>query len=306
MVIGFILILIIFLTPLTLSLNINKKRIYLEENNLIDKLENELELSDIAGSDLYAESINAYVAGNKSIIKQSLFTNDTNILSQFDSHDPAFYKCNIIISASNGINPSIFPTILTESEIPSQFAMGFNNFVGFLYYDEELNADDAELRAERALEIIKRKFLIDLIMVNVSEPNFFPFIGSCPNWECFLSELTNNFPMDGYWKALNFKRLINQTYIENHHISSTFMLLNSLDFFEGDFDISTDQVNFNTKSIDLSFLENLELQNLMDQLDAALENYGDLFNATISEEELEQFIEIISSFTLSNDSHYTS
>ena len=306
MVISFILILIVFLTPLNLSLNFNNKRIDLEENNLIDKNENNLKLSDIAGSDLYAESINAYVAGNKSIIKQSLFTNDTNILSQFDSNDPAFYKCNIIISASNGINPDIFPTILTESEIPSQFAMGFNNFVGFLYYDEDLNADDAELRAERALEIIKRKFLIDLIMVNVSEPNFFPFIGSCPNWECFLSELTNNFPMDGYWKALDVNRLTNQTYIENHHISSTFMLLNSLDFFEGDFDISTDQVNFNTESIDLSFLENLELENLIDQLDAALENYGDLFNATISEEELEQFIEIFSSLTLTNDSHYTS
>ncbi|MFX0138803.1 MAG: hypothetical protein ACFFDN_34500, partial [Candidatus Hodarchaeota archaeon] len=53
-------------------------------------------------------------------------------------------------------------------------------------------------------------------------------------------------------------------------------------------------------------LENLELENLVDQLDTAIENYGDLINATISEEELEQFIEIFGSLALVNDSHYTS
>ena len=36
--------------------------------------------SDIAGTDLYSESIDVYIAGNKSIIKQSLFSNDTNII----------------------------------------------------------------------------------------------------------------------------------------------------------------------------------------------------------------------------------
>ncbi|MFX1388398.1 MAG: hypothetical protein ACFE9M_14360, partial [Promethearchaeota archaeon] len=239
-------------------------------------------------------------------IKQSLFTNDTNILSQFDSNDPAFYKCNIIISASNGINPEIFPRVLTESVIPSEYVVGFNNFVGFLFYDKDLSVEDAERRAERALEIIRRKFKIDLIMVNSSEPNFFPFIGSCPNWDCFLNELIKNFPMDGYWKALDINRLTSPAYIQNYHLSASFMLLNSLDFFEGDYDISTDQVNFNLESLDLSFLENLEFQNLIDQLDDIIENYGDLLNATISEEELEQFIEIFSSFALVNDSHYTS
>ncbi|MFW9819979.1 MAG: hypothetical protein ACFFE5_10245, partial [Candidatus Thorarchaeota archaeon] len=265
-----------------------------------------LNQSDVAGSDLYAEKINAFIAGNKSIIKQSLFTNDTNILSQFDSHDPAFYKSNLIISASNGINPRIFPKILTENNIPSQYLMGFNNFVGFLFYNKDLDAQDAEMRAERALEIIRQKFKIDLIMVNVSEPNFFPFIGSCPNWDCIFEELMNNLPMDGYWSALDTNRLTSQAYVQNYHLSSTFMLLNSLDFFEGDFDISTDQVNFNMESLDLSFFNNLELRNLVDQLDIILENYGDIFNATISEEELEQFVDIFSTLTLSNNSHYTS
>ncbi|MFX0038493.1 MAG: hypothetical protein ACFFCY_03005 [Promethearchaeota archaeon] len=296
----------IVITPLNLVL-VNVIRIKdVKEKEVIESWDNKLKISDVAGSDLYAEKINAFVAGNKSIIKQSLFTNDTNILSQFDSNDPAFYKCNLIISASNGINPKIFPRILTESEIFSQYHVGFNNFVGFLFYDKVLSKEDAEMRAVRALEIIKRKFKMDLILVNVSESNFFPFIGFCPNWECYLEELMTNFPMDGYWKALNKDRLINQEYTQNYHISSSIMLINSLDFFEGDYNISVDQINFNLQSLDLSFLEVLELQNLVDQFDTIIENYGDLFNATISEEELEQFIEIFSSFTLSNNSHYTS
>ncbi|MBY8980777.1 MAG: hypothetical protein KGD72_10325, partial [Candidatus Lokiarchaeota archaeon] len=47
---------------------------YEKQSNFQEKF---LEMSDIAGTDLYAEQINALVAGNKSVIKQSLFTNDT-------------------------------------------------------------------------------------------------------------------------------------------------------------------------------------------------------------------------------------
>ena len=297
----------VFLSPLNLSIFQNNNESFSEEERGITESEGAfIKTSDIAGSDLYAENINVFVAGNKSIIKQSLFTNDTNILSQFDSNDPAFSKCNVIISASNGINPDIFPTILTESEIPSQYVVGFNNFVGFLYYDKEVDVEDARLKAERALEIIRRKFMIDLIMVNVSEQNFFPFVGYYPNWDCFFHELTSNFPMDGYWKALDVNRLISKEYLENYHVSSTFMLLNSLDFFDGDFNISTDQINFNIESLDLSFLQELEMEDLFDQIDTIMEEYGDLFNATISENELEQLIEIFGTFTLKSDSHYTS
>ena len=297
----------VFLIPLNLSIFQNSNKSFSEEERGITKSEGAfIKTSDIAGSDLYAENINVFVAGNKSIIKQSLFTNDTNILSQFDSNDPAFTKCNVIISASNGINPDIFPTILTESEIPSQYVVGFNNFVGFLYYDKEVDVEDAKLKAERALEIIRRKFRIDLIMVNVSEQNFFPFVGYYPNWDCFFHELTSNFPMDGYWKALDINRLISKEYLENYHVSSTFMLMNSLDFFEGDFNISTDQINFNIESLDLSFLQDLGMEDLFDQNDTIMEDYGDLFNATISENELEQLIEIIGTFTPKSDSNYAS
>ncbi len=138
---------------------------YEEQSNFQEKL---LKISDIAGTDLYAEKINALVAGNKSVIKQSLFTNDTSILPKFDTRDPAFYKCNVLFSASNGITPELFPRVLNEDPYSKQYEMSFNSFSGFLYYDEEMSEEDVLFRASRALDIIKNKFEIDLIMINSS------------------------------------------------------------------------------------------------------------------------------------------
>ena len=236
--------------------------------------------SDIAGTDLYAEQINAFVAGNKSIIKQSLFTNDTSILPRFDTRDPAFYKCNVLFSASNGITPEIFPRVLNEDGFNRQYEMTFNSFSGFLYYDEEINEDDVKLRADRALEIIKRKFEIDLIMVNLSNPYLFPFVGYYPDWDNYFHEITTNLPMDGYWKALDVERLTSEEYINSQHLSSTFFLVNSLDLLDKDITESIDQVNFNIDSLDLTYLENLE------------DSGG--------------FADMFSGLTLSNESHYTS
>ena len=173
-IINTIFFFIIFFNPVYFQLMGNSLGFSFLKDNVIMNQNDEkdmLKSSDIAGLDLYAEKINAYVAGNKSVIKQSLFTNDTNIFSQLDLNDPAFYKCNILISVSNTINPGVFPKLLTESKIGSQYELGFNSFIGFLSYEEELTITDAQLRAERALEIIKRKFEIDLIIVNGSRPN---------------------------------------------------------------------------------------------------------------------------------------
>jgi hypothetical protein len=89
--------------------NINSQDVVVDYEKQSNIQDNFLEISDIAGTDLYAEQINALVAGNKSVVKQSLFTNDTSILPKFDTRDPAFYKCNVLFSVSNGITPEIFP-----------------------------------------------------------------------------------------------------------------------------------------------------------------------------------------------------
>jgi len=271
--------------------------------------------SDIAGSDLYAEQINAFVAGNKSVIKQSLFTNDTSILSRFDTRDPAFRRCNILFSASNGITPELFPRVLNEEGYSKQYEMTFNSFSGFLYYDEELDGLDVQMRADRALEIIKRKFEIDIIKVDSSNPYFFPFVGHYPDWEIYFREVTTNLPMDGYWKTLNVERLTSEEYLENHHLSSTFLLVNSLDFLDRDITKCIDQVNFNIESLDLGYLEDANINNIFEQFTNVLEDYSSLFgnasdiissNETSAQEDFSEFGNIFSGLNLSNESHYTS
>jgi len=283
---------------------------YKEQSNIQEKF---LEMSDIAGTDLYAEQINALVAGNKSVIKQSLFTNDTSILPKFDTRDPAFYKCNVLISASNGITPELFPRVLNEDHYSKQYETPFNGFSGFLYYDEELKEEDVLFRANRALDIIKKKFKIDLIMVNTSNSYFFPFVGHYPNWEIYFDEITKNLPMDGYWKALNVERLTSEEYINTQHLSSTFLLVNSLDFLDYDIYKSIDQVNFNIDSLDLGYLENLEVDNVFEQFsdiivdyDSLFGNFSEVFNQTSTQNDFGDFGDTFSSLTLSNESHYTS
>jgi len=281
-----------------------------EEQSYLQK--KSLELSDIAGTDLYAEKINALVAGNKSVIKQSLFTNDTSILPKFDMRDPAFYKCNVLFSASNGITPGLFPRVLNEDHYSKQYETSFNSFSGFLYYDEEMEEEDVLFRANRALDIIKKKFEIDLIMLNTSNAYFFPFIGHYPDWELFFDEITNNLPMDGYWKALDVERLCSEEYITTQHLSSTIFLVNSLDFLDYDVYKSIDQVNFNMDSLDLEYLENLEVDNIFEQFSDITVDFGSLFgnfstsNQTSTQNDFGDFGDSFSSLTLSNESHYTS
>ena len=282
---------------------------YEEQSHLQEK---SLELSDIAGTDLYAEQINALVAGNKSVIKQSLFTNDTSILPKFDMRDPAFFKCNVLFSASNGITPGLFPRVLNEDHYSKQYETSFNCFSGFLYYDEEMEEEDVLFRANRALNIIKKKFEIDLIMLNTSNAYFFPFIGYYPDWELFFDEITNNLPMDGYWKALDVDRLCSEEYINTQHLSSTILLVNSLDFLDYDIYKSIDQVNFNMDSLDLEYLENFEVDNIFEQFSDITVDFGSLFgnfstsNQTSTQNDFGDFGDSFSSLTLSNESHYTS
>ncbi|MHA1472230.1 MAG: hypothetical protein ACTSQW_03935, partial [Promethearchaeota archaeon] len=192
--------------------------------------------------------------------------------------------------------------------------MTFNRFSGFLYYDEEMNVDDIQLKAVRALEIIKRKFDLDLIMINESNPYFFPFVGYYPNWELFFEETTSNLPMDGYWKALNIDRLTSEDYFENQHLSSTFLLVNSLDLLDLDITKSIDQVNFNFDSLDLEFLENFDVDNIFEQfsnIDIEIPSlFGDISNLTDSNQttqaDFEGFGEVFNTLNLSNESHYVS
>ena len=59
---------LIFLIPINFSLENNFRNLNNKEANALDPEDDNLNQSDVAGSDLYAEKINAFIAGNKSII----------------------------------------------------------------------------------------------------------------------------------------------------------------------------------------------------------------------------------------------
>lgn len=293
--------------------------IFYESSNLnqlysIDEKSNKIKTSDIAGNDLYAEQISTYLAGNRSLHKHSIFTNDTNILNNFDTSDPAFYRCNIFISASNGIQSEIFPFPLTTRNIEDYFATNFNSFAGFLYYDKELKSQDVKDRAERAFEIIKRKFKIDIINVNSSDPYFYPFTGYYPQWNILLEELTSNIPKDGYWKAFDINRLMDNSYYSSKHLSLSYALVNTPEFFQGKIAMGNDQIDFNTGAAISPFLHDTDFQDTFDQFNTILEENEDLFenlssvigiNETASTETLDQISENIGNFSLAKNSHYT-
>ncbi len=302
----FLIFLLVLLIPL-IELNSNGK--YLNKiDSALQELNsefNDLRISDVAGTDFYAEQISAYIAGSESIIRQSLFTNDTNLLPHFDISDYAFYKINIFISASNGIRPKMFPTVLNDNIIGSSMTLNYNSFLGFLYYDKELTPEDAKTRAERALDIIKRKFKIDLFMVNSTDGNFFPFVGYYPDWDVFFQETIQNLPKDGYWKALDINRLKSEVYLKNYHLSASYVLINSLELLEGDIDVSTDQMDFNFDDINTAYSQfNLALAQygVLSESDTFM---GALANETLSEGEMELINEVASGLVLENDSHYT-
>ncbi len=292
LIVLFLLNTLLILSPITDAYRENY-----ENTDIVISTENSsLKPADIAGSDLYAEKISAYVAGSKSIIKQSLFTNDTNIIDEFDLNDPAFEKCSMYLSVSNAINPEIFPRVLVNEKYPNEFCYSFQSFTGLLYYDDELTQDQIDSKLDRALDIIRSKFKVDLIMINISNPNYYGFVGYLQDWEFYLDQMTSNFPKDGYWKALDLERLRSKNYSSNHHLSSTYILINSVEFIEEEINISTDQLYYNFDVFDLS-LNNSIISEFSQILGIGGEN--------ASSSDGDQFSEEIGGTTLLNNSHYS-
>ena len=270
--------------------------------------------ADIAGSDLYAEAIRAYVAGSNSLIKHSLFTNDTNIIKNLDMEDPAFSKCNIFLSTSNNQTSEIFPYPLTQRETEQQFKSSQNSFTGFLYYDSKLSPSEADEKSKRAFEIIHRKLELDLIQVNTSRSNYFPFIAYYPKWNDILETFTENIPDDGYWKAFDLERLSSNTYTTQNHLSLSYIMINSPDLFKGEIDFGNDQLDFNTGASNSPFLKGGDTASIFEQITTISEENQDLFgnmstflgeNETSSTQGFGNMTSSIGNFSLSENSHYS-
>lgn len=216
-----------------------------------------LESSDVAGSDLYAEQISAFVAGDSSLIRQSFITNDSNIFKNLDFNDPGFINCSMMIAASNGIEPQIFPLPVGNSVFSSENFVINRPFFGFLLYNDTEGSNEViQNRANRVLKIIKNAFNMQIILLNsTDDPNFFPFIGYYPNWNIMLDVMTSNAPLDGYWGTLDINRLSSNVYYENFHISSVILMLDSVDYLLETNSLIRKYLNFDISEFSLPFLD---------------------------------------------------
>ncbi|MCP4761832.1 MAG: hypothetical protein GY870_08620 [archaeon] len=228
------------------------------EENDFSILHNAPISSDVAGTELYGEQISAYVAGNTSLIRQSYITNDSNIFKAFDYNDPGFLDCSLMIAASNGITPDMFPAPVGDTIFASDNLFNYQSFFGFLYYNEsslESNRTIAS-RAERALDIIRETFGIQLFLLdNQIDDHFFPFVAYYPNMVHMLDIITENAPSDGYWGVIDKGRLKSQDYLQNHHLSTNVLMLDTIDLLLDGLNLTDEYFNFSLSEFGFKFLE---------------------------------------------------
>lgn len=228
-----------------------------------------LETSDVAGNEIYAEQISAYVAGGASLIRQSYVTNDTNIYRNFDYNDPGFIECSLMISASNGINPRMFPAPLGNDLFSSTNLYSTEPFFGFLYYNSSSASSNVTItsRAHRAIDIIESSFGLELIMLdNQNNVYWYPFIAYYADWNNVIPFITEHAPQDGYIGALDTERLQSEYYLENYHISATILMLNSMKLLTQGIALSEQYFNFDLRDIAFSFMEMDEISSLFGSL----------------------------------------
>ncbi|MHA1727692.1 MAG: hypothetical protein ACTSWY_03055 [Promethearchaeota archaeon] len=214
--------------------------------------------SDVSGSDLYSEQISVYLTGGASLIRQSFVTNDSNVFKSMDFNDPGFIDCSLMIAASNGITPKIFPKPVSNTIFSSENLFLFEPFFGFLYYNNSgISNKSISERAQRAFNIIKNAFDIQIIHLETEKEDnyFFPFIGYYPNWETMINIMFDNAPNDGYWGSVDTTRLKSKEYLENNHLSSVILMLDSINLLYDGINLSRKYFDFDITEFSLTFME---------------------------------------------------
>ncbi|WP_457557634.1 hypothetical protein [Candidatus Harpocratesius sp.] len=189
--------------------------------------------SDISGNELYAEQIKFNIGGSHNLIQQSYCTNDTNALDGIDLSDPAFSEAAFYLTMSNGIIPEINPYPI-NNENPNYIPISKNYFKFYLYFEGGSTSKNITTQQVRILEILKNRLKIDFLLLNKTEdPNkgyLFEYYGLTPEWSNYFNLTLSNLPQDGYWKTLDYKRILSNSYLDTHYIQSSLLYLKKFDF----------------------------------------------------------------------------
>ncbi len=263
-------LLLLVLTVLSLSL-FQSLPLSTDSRTMVNSIDPEK--ADIAGSELFAEQLNAVVAGNNSLITHSMITNDSNIFNYFDLRDPAFLDASFMISTSNGKRPATCPLPMGNNTVPYVTAP----FIGFIYFENTTNTATLQRRLDRVKKIITDNLYIDIIFTepiqNSSFGYYYPFVGDYPNdWARLSNIFLGNLPKDGLWGTVDESKVFSSEYISTHYLGLSIIHVSNINSIRKVFEYDRERYSI----IEL-LLQTIDVQNLIGSPELLSQGIGTFF-----------------------------
>lgn len=111
-----------------------------------------------------------------------------------------------------------------------------NYFKFYLYFEGGSISKNISTQQDRILEILKNRLKIDFLLLNKTEdPNkgyLYEYYGLTPEWSNYFDLTLSNVPQDGYWKTLDYDRILSNSYLDTHYIQSSLLYLKKFDFLK--------------------------------------------------------------------------
>ena len=174
----------------------------------------------ISGDDVYSEQIQAFLAGNNALIRQSAITNDNYTLNQLPLDDTAFENATTILFSSNGKKPVGYSDLHVPFNELVTFEVPVNGIFLYISYNVSTNI---EKRAARAKSLIQDAIGIELLEINDGYSTQFTYYGVQPNWKRMVDLITLQLPNDGYFSYLDKGRITSTSYMNSKHLSAGFI-----------------------------------------------------------------------------------
>ncbi|MHA1775419.1 MAG: hypothetical protein ACTSWC_01525 [Promethearchaeota archaeon] len=189
--------------------------------------------SDISGNELYAEQLKFNIGGSFNLIQQSYCTNDTNALAGIDLSDPAFSDASFFLSFSNGISPAINPLPI-NSHNPNFIETSSKSLRLLLYFEGRKPLSTISIQHQRILDILKNQLKIDFFLLNQTQSAeygyLYEYYGLNPAWLQYFEMTLSNVPQDGYWAALDYDRILSETYLNSQYLQSSLLYLKKYNY----------------------------------------------------------------------------
>ncbi|NMC08011.1 MAG: hypothetical protein GYA24_22585, partial [Candidatus Lokiarchaeota archaeon] len=179
--------------------------------------------SAVTGTELYAEQVQFYLAGQNCLVRQSAITEDPYIIDHVSFDDIAFKNASVVVLASNGIYPARYIDVHVPFNELVTFQMAVNGIVVYLSYNNSVtDMTKVNARAQRAIKILQDALGVELFEQVDASTRTFTLYGVAPAWPAAVRAITNQLPRDGYFKYLDVAQLGSTAYTGSKHLSLGF------------------------------------------------------------------------------------